>query len=101
MLVSKPVIIPAVTFSVLVVPSDIVASIVKFVTSNGSPTLYSVLWSVLLTAIELTTISFQVAFTVIFPVTFMLAPASYFVPSTSQLSNSFPVGGPKVQVGNV
>ena len=51
---SKSETISAVTGIVGFVPSDIVASIFKFVTSNMSPTLYSVLWSVLITFIEST-----------------------------------------------
>ena len=51
---SKSETISAVTGIVGFVPSDIVASIFKFVTSNMSPTLYSVLWSVLITFIDST-----------------------------------------------
>ena len=54
MLVSKSEIIPAVTETVSFVPSDLVASIVKSFTSNGSSTLYSVLWFVLFTDIAVT-----------------------------------------------
>ena len=49
---SKPSTIPLVTGIIDFVPSDIVASIFKFVKSSESPTLYSVLWSVLITLIN-------------------------------------------------
>ena len=52
MLESKPSTIPLVTGIIDFVPSDIVASIFKFVKSSESPTLYSVLWSVLITLIN-------------------------------------------------
>ena len=104
---SKPVTIVFSTLTISFVPSDFVTSIVRFVTSKSSPTLYSVLWFVLFTAIAVTVgaLSLNFAVKVISLSGIVIVSGfSFFwvsvrvIPVASHASNSLSVGTVAVTV---